>query len=68
MVVFGFIANRLNVSVTGMEAGLGVHYVPKWTEVTVTLAVVALGFAIFRFAARRLPIFESAELSQKPVP
>jgi Ni/Fe-hydrogenase subunit HybB-like protein len=68
MVVFGFIANRLNVSVTGMEAGLGVHYVPKWTEVTVTLAVVALGFAVFRFAARRLPIFESAELGQKPVP
>jgi len=59
MVVFGFIANRLNVSVTGMEAGLGVHYIPKWTEIAVTLAVVALGFAIFRFAARRFPVFEA---------
>jgi len=59
MVVFGFIANRLNISVTGMEAGLGVHYIPKWTEIAVTLAVVALGFAIFRFAARRFPVFEA---------
>ncbi len=61
MVIFGFIANRLNVSVTGMEAGLGVHYVPKWTEIAVTLAVVALGFAIFRFAARHLPVFEEGK-------
>jgi Ni/Fe-hydrogenase subunit HybB-like protein len=60
-VVFGFIANRLNVSVTGMEAGLGTHYVPKWSEITVTLAIIALGFAIFRFAARHLPVFSERE-------
>ena len=61
MVVFGFVANRLNVSVTGMEAGLGTHYLPKWSEITVTLAIIALGFAIFRFAARNLPVFDKAE-------
>lgn len=61
MVVFGFITNRLNVSVTGMEAGLGTHYVPRWSEITVTLAIVALGFAIFRFVARKLPVFEEAK-------
>jgi Ni/Fe-hydrogenase subunit HybB-like protein len=61
MVVFGFIANRLNVSVTGMEAGMGTHYVPKWSEITVTLAIIALGFAIFRFAAHNLPVFEEVE-------
>ncbi|RPI91459.1 MAG: Ni/Fe-hydrogenase cytochrome b subunit, partial [Chloroflexi bacterium] len=33
MVVFGFVTNRLNVSITGMEAGSGAHYVPRWTEV-----------------------------------
>lgn len=55
--IFGFITNRLNVSITGMEAGSGTHYVPRWTEVMVTLAIVALGFAIFRFAAKHLPIF-----------
>ncbi len=60
MVLFGFVANRLNVSVTGMEAGSGVSYFPKWTEIAVTLFIVALGFAIFRFAVQYLPIFETA--------
>jgi len=59
MVLFGFVANRLNVSVTGMEAGSGVSYFPKWTEIAVTLFIVALGFAIFRFAVAYLPIFEA---------
>ncbi len=58
MVIFGFIANRLNVSVTGMEAGSGVSYVPRWTEVALTLSIVAAGFAVFRLAARYLPVFE----------
>ena len=60
MVVFGFVANRLNVSITGMEAGSGTTYIPKWTEVAITLAIVAMGFAIFRVAAQYLPIFEEA--------
>ena len=58
MVLLGFVANRLNVSVTGVEAGSGVSYFPKWTEIAVTLFIVALGFAIFRFAVKYLPIFE----------
>jgi Ni/Fe-hydrogenase subunit HybB-like protein len=57
MVIFGFVTHRLNVSITGMETGSGTHYVPKWTEVMVTLAIIALGFAIFRLAAKHLPIF-----------
>jgi Ni/Fe-hydrogenase subunit HybB-like protein len=58
MVLFGFIANRLNITVTGVEAGSGASYFPKWTEIAVTLFIVALGFAIFRFAVKYLPIFE----------
>jgi Ni/Fe-hydrogenase subunit HybB-like protein len=58
LVIFGFIANRLNVSVTGMEAGSGTHYVPKWTEVAVTLSIIALGFAVFRVIGQHFPIFE----------
>ncbi|MCC7173904.1 MAG: Ni/Fe-hydrogenase cytochrome b subunit [Bryobacterales bacterium] len=61
LAIFGFVTNRLNVSVTGMEAASGAHYVPKWTEVVVTLAIVALGFAVFYVAARYLPVFESEE-------
>jgi Ni/Fe-hydrogenase subunit HybB-like protein len=59
--LFGFITNRLNVAVTGMEAGSGTHYIPKWTEMAVTLSIVALGFAIFRVVAQYFPIFEPIE-------
>jgi Ni/Fe-hydrogenase subunit HybB-like protein len=59
-VILGFVCNRLNVSVTGMERGSGASYVPAWTEVAVTLSIIAAGFAIFRFVAKRLPIFEHA--------
>ncbi len=58
LVLLGFVTNRLNVSVTGMEAVSGVRYVPKWTEYGITAAMVAAGFAIFAVAAKYLPIFE----------
>jgi len=41
-----------------MVAGSGVSYVPRWTEVALTLSIVAAGFAVFRLAARYLPVFE----------
>lgn len=59
MVVFGFITNRLNVGTTGLEAGSGTHYVPKWSEVAITLSIVAMGFAIFRVIAEYFPVFEA---------
>ena len=64
MLVFGFIANRLNVGVTALESGSGTHYVPKWSEVAVTLSIVAVGFAVFRAIAQHFPIFEAH--SQEP--
>jgi Ni/Fe-hydrogenase subunit HybB-like protein len=57
MVILGFVANRLNVSVTGMERAAGITYLPKWTEIMVTLSIIALGFAVFRLAVKRLPVF-----------
>jgi len=58
MFLLGFVANRMNVSVTGLERAAGVTYIPKWSEIAVTLAIIASGFAIFRLAARYLPVFE----------
>ncbi|MEN3037959.1 MAG: NrfD/PsrC family molybdoenzyme membrane anchor subunit [Candidatus Kryptonium sp.] len=55
--VLGFILNRLNVSITALENYTQASYFPKWTEITVTLFMVALGFALFRFIAKHLPIF-----------
>ena len=66
MVVFSLIANRLNVGTTGLEAGSGTHYVPKWSEVAVTLSIVGAGFAIFRVIAQYFPVFEAHSQQQAP--
>jgi len=66
MVIFGFIANRLNVGTTGLEAGSGTHYVPRWSEVAITLSMVAAGFAIFRSVAQYFPIFEAHSAERTP--
>jgi len=68
MVIFGFIANRLNVGSTGLEAGSGTHYIPRWSEVAVTLSIVAVGFAIFRLVAEYFPIFEAAKNEHEAAP
>jgi Ni/Fe-hydrogenase subunit HybB-like protein len=61
LVVLGFVTNRLNVSITGMETSAGVRYIPKWTEVAVTAAIVAGGFALFGLATKYLPIFPAEQ-------
>jgi Ni/Fe-hydrogenase subunit HybB-like protein len=60
LALLGFITNRLNVSITGMEASAGMHYIPKWTEVAITGSIIATGFAIFGLAVKYLPIFPEA--------
>ncbi|MFZ0481227.1 MAG: Ni/Fe-hydrogenase cytochrome b subunit [Terriglobales bacterium] len=57
--VLGFITNRLNIAVIGFETYVGKHYVPKWTEFSITLMIIAMGFALFGLAVQYLPIFES---------
>jgi Ni/Fe-hydrogenase subunit HybB-like protein len=65
--LFGFITNRLNVSLIGFETYVGHHYVPKWTEFSVTLMIIAMGFALFGVAVKYLPIFpKEAFVAQSP--
>ena len=47
LTLLGFVTNRLNVTITGVENAVGGRYTPKWTEVVITAMFVALGFAIF---------------------
>ena len=61
LVVLGFVTNRMNVTITGMEASAGLHYFPKWTEMAVTASIVGVAFAIFGLAAKYLPIFPGEE-------
>ena len=56
LVVMGFMANRLNVSITGLQASAGVYYVPKWTEFAATLLVVTAAVMAFRYAVIYLDI------------
>jgi len=61
LILLGFVTNRLNVAITGVENAVGGRYAPKWTEVVITAMFVALGFAIFGLATRYLPIFPEEE-------
>jgi Ni/Fe-hydrogenase subunit HybB-like protein len=57
LVVMGFVVHRLNVSITGFEAAQGGRYVPAWSELVLTLMLVAIGFAAFSLAVRHLPVY-----------
>lgn len=57
--VLGFVLNRLNVAITGMEWSSGAKYTPTWMEWSVSFMFAAAGFAIFALAVKYLPIFES---------
>ncbi len=61
MVIAGFLMNRLNVSITGLEGAAGASYVPSWMEVAVTLSLTGIGFLLFSLAVRYLEIFPKEE-------
>jgi len=65
LAILGFVANRLNVSITGMEGAAHIRYVPKWTEMAITAMFIAMGFFLFGVAAKYLPIFPE-ERSPRP--
>jgi hypothetical protein len=58
--VFGFVANRLNVTITGIETAQGGRYVPAFGEVAISLLVVALVFAAFRLGVHWLEVLPRA--------
>src|SRR5271166_6295374 len=68
LTLLGFVTNRLNIAITGVENAVGARYTPKWTEVVITAMFVALGFAIFGFVARYLPIFPEEKASVPALP
>jgi len=64
--LLGFVTNRLNVAITGMQASAGQHYFPKWTEIAVTLAIIGFGFLVFAVCVKYLPIFQQ-ETAYQPI-
>lgn len=61
VVVMGFMANRLNVSITAIDAMTGAKYVPKWPEFALTIAVLAAAAVVFRMAVIYLDILPKKE-------
>jgi Ni/Fe-hydrogenase subunit HybB-like protein len=64
LAVLGFVMNRLDVSLTGMERAAGVRYLPSWMEVAVSVGLVAVGFAAFALCVRYLPVFPEGRRSE----
>ncbi len=67
MIIIGFIFNRMNIGITGMEGWAGVSYFPNWMEISVTLSIVVVGFIVFSLAAKYLPIFKHETPKQHKV-
>jgi len=67
LTLVGFVVNRLNISITGLEGAQGSHYVPALPEYLVTLMLVAIGFALFGLAVQHLPVYPR-EPSLEPAP
>jgi len=66
LVVGGVVLNRLNVAITGMLAGSRAAYVPAWTEVLITLAIVAGGLLVYRWIMEHLPIMDPHAAPEGP--
>jgi Ni/Fe-hydrogenase subunit HybB-like protein len=66
MIILGFVLNRMNTAITGMEGSAGISYLPSWTEGAVTLAIVTAGFVAFSMAARHLPVFAHSSEAREP--
>ncbi|MBP1772441.1 MAG: Polysulfide reductase, NrfD [Holophagaceae bacterium] len=68
LAVLGFVMNRLNVSITGMEAASGTRYLPSAMEIIVSVGLVATGMAVFAFAVRNFPIFPEGPVAHPQEP
>lgn len=60
-VIGGFLLNRLNVSVTSLQATSGVSYFPSVYEIIITLFIIAVGVVIFNLAVQYLNVYEKTE-------
>ncbi len=65
MVVAGFLANRLNVAITGFEAAQGGHYVPAFSEIVISVLVPTLAFGAYALVAKSLRLFVEREHAQE---
>ncbi len=68
MIILGFVLNRMNIGISGMEAWAGKSYFPSWMEIAVTSSIVVAGFVLFALAAKHLPLFVHEQAHEQHVP
>jgi Ni/Fe-hydrogenase subunit HybB-like protein len=68
VIVAGFMAYRLNVAITGLQASSGTYYFPKWTEFAATFFTITAGIVAFREAVLRLDIFPKKVMADADLP
>jgi c(7)-type cytochrome triheme protein len=64
MIVLGFVMNRINVAITGMDQSSGVHYFPSWAELAITASIVTAGFIMFGLAVKYLDVFPPEDMKE----
>ncbi|MGP0020662.1 MAG: NrfD/PsrC family molybdoenzyme membrane anchor subunit [Candidatus Sulfotelmatobacter sp.] len=68
VIVMGFMTNRLNVSITALQASSGIYYSPKWTEFAASLATITAAVVAFRYAVIYLNILpKNPPQQQRPM-
>ncbi len=65
LVICGFILNRFNVSITGVERSAGASYFPSFDEISITMMLLVLAMFVFKKAAEYLPVFEPDKFSPR---
>jgi Ni/Fe-hydrogenase subunit HybB-like protein len=68
LTIIGFVINRVNISITGMEGWAGQSYFPSVMEILVTLSIVVAGFIACAYAAKYLPLFKHEKPAQRHAP
>lgn len=66
-VIGGFLLNRMNVSITSLNASSGVSYFPSFYEITITLFIVTIGVIIFNLTVQYFPLFEKQKEPSIPI-
>jgi hypothetical protein len=68
LTVSGMVLNRLSVGVIAMQRPPGTSYFPTWTELAISLGIVAAAGLVFLFFAERLSVFAEEEAAEAEPP
>jgi formate dehydrogenase iron-sulfur subunit len=64
--VLAVVVHRCGVAIIGIDVPEYARYIPAWSEVFITVGVVALGLLGFRLAVAFLPIYENEPAAAHP--